>query len=161
MYPSLKRLGRNCIVSRRGMSSLRITFFLNHRNVIHLSGENHNLKRYTHPDVHCSAIYNSQDMVLQDSRTERQGIKAFFQEAAFICASPGSVDSYPKAEPQMQWGVVLCTLCYFFFYTLVPLSPLRMVYATKLHMDTDSVLLPQGYACAHRCWLCHVAFPLF
>ena len=27
-----------------------------------ISRENHNLKRYMHPDVHCSAIYNSQDM---------------------------------------------------------------------------------------------------
>ena len=36
-----------------------------------------------------------------------------------------------------------------------------MVYVTKLHMDTDYVLLPQSFACAHRCWLCHVAFPLF
>ena len=25
-------------------------------------GENHNLKRYMHPNVHCSAAYNSQDM---------------------------------------------------------------------------------------------------
>ena len=23
------------------------------------------------------------------------------------------------------------------------------------------VMLPQSYTCAHRCWLCHVAFPLF
>ena len=29
-----------------------------------------------------------------------------------------------------------------------------MVYATKLHMDTDNVLLPQSYSCVHRCWLC-------
>ena len=28
----------------------------------HLSGENHNSKRYMHPIVHCSSIYNSQDM---------------------------------------------------------------------------------------------------
>ena len=28
----------------------------------HLSGENHNSKRYMHLSVHCSAIYNSQDM---------------------------------------------------------------------------------------------------
>ena len=36
-----------------------------------------------------------------------------------------------------------------------------MVYVTKLHVDTDYVLLPQSYARAHRCWLCRVAFPLF
>ena len=28
----------------------------------HISGENHNSKRYMHPNVHCSTIYNSQDM---------------------------------------------------------------------------------------------------
>ena len=28
----------------------------------HISRENHTLKRYMHPDVHCSSIYNSQDM---------------------------------------------------------------------------------------------------
>ena len=27
----------------------------------HMSGENHNSKRYMHPDVHCSTVYNSQD----------------------------------------------------------------------------------------------------
>ena len=54
---------------------------------------------------------------------------------------------------------------------LVPLSPLKchipsvnsswMVYVTKLHMDTDYVMLPQSYTSAHRCWLCHIAFSLF
>ena len=28
----------------------------------HMSGENRNSKRYMHPNVHCSTIYNSQDM---------------------------------------------------------------------------------------------------
>ena len=27
-----------------------------------MSGENHNSKRHMHPSVHCSTIYNSQDM---------------------------------------------------------------------------------------------------
>ena len=27
-----------------------------------ISGENHKLKRYMHPDVHCSTLYSSQDM---------------------------------------------------------------------------------------------------
>ena len=27
-----------------------------------MTGENHNSKRYIHPNVHCSTIYNSQDM---------------------------------------------------------------------------------------------------
>ena len=35
-----------------------------HSNPIprHTPGENHNLKRYMHPNVHCSTIYNSQDL---------------------------------------------------------------------------------------------------
>ena len=59
----------------------------------------------------------------------------------------------------------------FFFYTLIPLSPLEdnihsvnpgwMVYVRKLHVDADYVLLPQIYACAHKYWLSHVAFLLF
>ena len=28
----------------------------------HLSGKNQNSKRYMHPSVHCSTMYNSQDM---------------------------------------------------------------------------------------------------
>ena len=28
----------------------------------HIYGENDNLKRYMHPSVHCSTIYNSMDM---------------------------------------------------------------------------------------------------
>jgi len=28
----------------------------------HISGENHNVKRCMHPNVHCSTVYNSQDM---------------------------------------------------------------------------------------------------
>ena len=28
----------------------------------HIPGENHNFKRYMHPNVHCSTIYNNQDM---------------------------------------------------------------------------------------------------
>ena len=27
-----------------------------------LSGEKHDLKRYMHPNVHCSTVYNSQDV---------------------------------------------------------------------------------------------------
>lgn len=78
------------------------------------------------------------------------------------------MDSHPKAEPQTQWGALVYSLGYFFFYTLVPLSPLEenvcfgwMVCVTKLHMDTHDVLLLQRYTRAHRCWLGHVAFPVF
>ena len=28
----------------------------------HISGANHNPKEYTHPSVHCSTIYSSQEM---------------------------------------------------------------------------------------------------
>ena len=45
----------------------------------HISGENHNLKRYTHPNVHCGTIYNSQDMEapqmpIDMNRQRRSGI---------------------------------------------------------------------------------------
>ena len=40
----------------------RTTISSNNPTPGHVSGENHNLKRYMHPTVHCSAIYNSQDM---------------------------------------------------------------------------------------------------
>ena len=32
-----------------------------------------------------------------------QGLIFFFQQAVFIYAGSVSVDSYPEAEPQMQW----------------------------------------------------------
>ena len=35
---------------------------LNHKIQQSHFGENHNLKRLMHPNVHCSTIYNSQDM---------------------------------------------------------------------------------------------------
>ena len=28
----------------------------------HISRENHNLKRYMHPNIHCSTVYSGQDM---------------------------------------------------------------------------------------------------
>ena len=31
-------------------------------SLLGISRENHNLKRYMHPDIHCSTIYNSQDI---------------------------------------------------------------------------------------------------
>ena len=37
----------------------------------HISGENHNLKRYLHPNVHCSTVYNSQDMEATYMSTNR------------------------------------------------------------------------------------------
>ena len=107
--------------------------------------------------------------MLHSSCTERQNTEAYFQEVGMPALS--SADSYPKAEPPKQWGAVLYTLRYFLFYTLVPLSPLSdnihsvnsgsMVYVTELHMDIDHVLLLQSYTCVCRCWLCHMAFPLF
>ena len=101
---------------------------------------------------------------LKDSRTERWDIEAFCQEAAFIRASTGSGDSYPKAEPRTQRGAVLYTLRYFPFYILVLLSPLCKFWLDGLLQSCTwilIVLLLPSYACAHRCWLCHVAFSLF
>ena len=36
----------------------------------HISGENHVLKRYIHPSVHCSVKYNRQDMEATKISTE-------------------------------------------------------------------------------------------
>ena len=40
----------------------RITTLSSNITPGHVSGENHKLKGYTLPSVHCSTIYNSQDM---------------------------------------------------------------------------------------------------
>ena len=40
----------------------RTTIWSRNPTAGYLSGENHNLKRYMHPNVHCCTIYNSQDM---------------------------------------------------------------------------------------------------
>lgn len=46
----------------------------------------------------------------------------------------------------------------FTFWSLCPPYKITYtVYVTKLHMNTDYVLLPRSYACAHTYWLCHVA----
>ena len=40
----------------------RTTIWLSNPTPGHILRENHDLKRYMHPDVHCNTIYNSQDM---------------------------------------------------------------------------------------------------
>ena len=39
-----------------------ITISPRNPNPVHIHGENHNFKRYLNLSVHCSTIYNSQDM---------------------------------------------------------------------------------------------------
>ena len=74
--------------------------------------------------------------MFQDLCTGRQDTEAFFfQEAVFICSGIGSADSHPKAEPQIQWGAVLYTLCYFFlfqFCAFVPLTLCNIPYVTYI-----------------------------
>ena len=41
---------------------LRTTIWTSTSTLVHIPRENHNLKRYMYPNVHCSSIYNSQDM---------------------------------------------------------------------------------------------------
>jgi len=43
-------------------SNIRGTIFSSNPTPRHICGENHTLKGYTHPSVHCSTIYNSQDV---------------------------------------------------------------------------------------------------
>jgi len=38
---------------------------------VHISRENHNLKGYTYPNIHCSTIYNSDDMEATYMSTDR------------------------------------------------------------------------------------------
>ena len=45
---------------------------LNNLTSGHLSKENHNLKRYIHPNVHCNTVYNSQDMEATQMSTSRR-----------------------------------------------------------------------------------------
>ena len=40
----------------------RATIWSSNPTPEHIPGENHNLRRFMHPNVHCSSIYNSQDM---------------------------------------------------------------------------------------------------
>ena len=51
-------------ICKQAKSHTYIIYTIRYRNPIpgHISGENHNSKRYMHPNVHCSTIYNSQDM---------------------------------------------------------------------------------------------------
>jgi len=37
----------------------RITIWLSNPTPRHITGENYNSKKYMHPNVHCSTIYNS------------------------------------------------------------------------------------------------------
>ena len=47
----------------------------------HLFTENHNLKRYLHPSVHCSSIYNSKDTEATKMSTNR----GMDKEVVHIC----------------------------------------------------------------------------
>ena len=40
----------------------RVTLWSSNSTLGHISIENHNLKRYMHPNIHCHTIYNSQDL---------------------------------------------------------------------------------------------------
>ena len=45
-----------------GNTKIRGTIFSSNPAPRHIYGENHTFKGYTHPNVHCSTIYNSQDV---------------------------------------------------------------------------------------------------
>ena len=47
---------------KKNYNKNRATIWSSNPTPVHISGENHNSKRYMHPNVHCSTIYNSQDM---------------------------------------------------------------------------------------------------
>ena len=51
-----------CSLPLAQLGKPRMIIWLSNPAPRHVSGENHNSKRYIHPIVHCSTMYNSQDM---------------------------------------------------------------------------------------------------
>ena len=49
----------------------------------HISGENHGLKEYMYPSVHCSAVFNSQDMGATQMSTDRWTDK---EDVVYLCS---------------------------------------------------------------------------
>ena len=51
-------------------NSIVVSYATKYRNTMlfsnpspgHIARENHNLKRFMHPNIHCNTVYNSQDM---------------------------------------------------------------------------------------------------
>ena len=96
--------------------------------------------------------------VLQDLCTEKRDQKrdpeAFYQEAALIGAGTASADSYPKAEPQTQWGIALYTAFVFPLHlnSFVPLVrwsinfEQTVTYMPAL-MDTGYAMLESSSGC--------------
>ena len=55
-------------------------------------GENHNFKRYRHPNIHCSTIYNGQDMEATEMFTDR----TFFSSM---------LNGQRRWGPYIQWNI--------------------------------------------------------
>ena len=94
----------------------------------------------------------------------RQDTEAFCQEAAFLPAGgAGSAGSHQEAEPENSGALPYIPSVIFSFTLWSLCSPYNihsvnsgcMVYATKLHVDSDFVLLPLRHTDAT------VVFPLF
>ena len=58
-------------------------------------GEKHFTKRYTLPNVHCSAVYNSQDMYVNERRTAAAAAKSL-QSCLTLC---DSIERSPPVSP--------------------------------------------------------------
>ena len=59
MYVGYSHCGEQCGESKK--TKHRTTIRPSHSTAGHICGENHHVKRSMHPNVHCSAIYNSQN----------------------------------------------------------------------------------------------------
>lgn len=90
--------------------------------------------------------------LLQDLRTEKRDTEGFCQEAAFICASMGSADSYPKAEPLTQRGITLYTPLVFLLHlnSFVPRIGCSIIF--------EQTVANAACACGHR--LCYIVAEL-
>ena len=65
----------------------------------HISGEKHKLKRYMHPSVHCSTIYNS-----QDKETTQMSINRAMDKEDVVHIYNGILLSYEK-----EWNNAICS----------------------------------------------------
>ena len=62
----------------------RITIWLSNPTPGHITGENYNSKRYTHPNVHCSTIYNSRTQKQLNCPSAEEWIKRIIFHYIYI-----------------------------------------------------------------------------
>ena len=64
-FPQLRELNKifdMCSFKKKQKTKNEVIIWPSNPTVGHIPCENHNFKRHMYPSVHCSTIYNSQDM---------------------------------------------------------------------------------------------------